>query len=140
MKADDLLTLYRNINQFGKEIGLEYELLPDSTFLNRITIRAKHLSTPTVAHGAVVAALADSTLGLAALSVATKTENIVSTIEFKINYLKPVSLGDVITGIPKIRQIGKKIIFVDADFFNQNEELIATASGTFNQYPAVKLF
>jgi len=140
MTIEALITLYRNINQFGKEIGLEYELLSDSIVINRLKIEPKHLSTPTVAHGAVVAALADSTLGLAALSVATKEENIVSTIEFKINYIRPVSLGDIITGIPNIRQKGKKIIFVEADFVNQREELIATANGTFNQYPAVKLF
>jgi len=140
MKLEDLVTLYRNINIFGKELGLEYELLPEGIIINRLIIQAKHLSTPTVAHGAVVAALADSTLGLAALSAATKSENIVSTVEFKINYLKPVSLGDTITGIPNIRQTGKKIIFVEADFTNQNNDLVATANGTFNQYPAVKLF
>jgi uncharacterized protein (TIGR00369 family) len=135
-----IIDLYRMSNQYGREIDLEYEFLPDDTVVNRITIGQKHLATPKAAHGGVLATLADSTLGLAALAISHKNGNLVSTVEFKINYLKPALLGDTITGIPRVRQVGKKIIFVEADFFNQNNELIATASGTFNQYPFTKVF
>lgn len=140
MIEQNIIDLYRQSNQFGKEIELEYDFLPDDTVINRITIGKKHLATPIAAHGGVMATLADSTLGVAALAISHKNGNLVSTIEFKINYLKPALLGDTITGIPRVRQVGKKIIFVDADFFNQKEELVATASGTFNQYPFSKVF
>jgi len=140
MLPQQIIDLYRQTNIFGKELGIDYEILPDSTVVNRITIVKNHLATPTVAHGGVMAAFADSTLGLAALMVSFKNENIVSTVEFKINYIKPVSLGDTILGIPRVRHEGRKIIFIEADFFNQNQELVATANGTFNQYPAMKLF
>lgn len=135
-----IIELYRQSNQFGREIELEYDFLPDDTVINRITIGKKHLATPIAAHGGVIATLADSTLGVAALAISHKSGNLVSTVEFKINYLKPALLGDTITGVPRVRQVGKKIIFVDADFFNQKDELIATASGTFNQYPFSKVF
>lgn len=136
----DIVALYRQSNLFGKEIDLEYDILPDGEVINRITISKKHLATPVAAHGGVVAALADSTLGVAALALSQKNGNLVSTVEFKINYLKPVLLGDTIRGISRVRQAGKKLIFVEADFVNQKEELVATASGTFNQYPFTKVF
>jgi uncharacterized protein (TIGR00369 family) len=140
MIEQNIIDLYQESNQFGKEIELEYDFLPNNTVINRITIAKKHLATPVAAHGGVLATLADSTLGVAALAISHKNGNLVSTIEFKINYLKPALLGDTITGLPRVRQVGKKIIFVDADFFNQKDELVATASGTFNQYPFHKVF
>lgn len=136
----DIVELYKQSNQFGKEIDLQYDILPDGEVINRITIGQKHLATPVAAHGGVMAALADSTLGVAALAVSQKNGNLVSTVEFKINYLKPALLGDTIRGISRVRQVGKKLIFVEADFLNQKEELVATASGTFNQYPFTKVF
>lgn len=140
MIDQSIIALYKQSNQFGKEIDLEYDILPGGEVINRITIGQKHLATPVAAHGGVMAALADSTLGVAALSVSYKNGNLVSTVEFKINYLKPVLLGDTIKGLPRIRQVGKKLIFVEADFVNQNNELVATANGTFNQYPFTKVF
>lgn len=136
----DIVALYRQSNQFGKEINLEYDILPDGEVINRITISQKHLATPKAAHGGVMAALADSTLGVAALAVSQKNGNLVSTVEFKINYMKPALLGDTIRGLSRVRQVGKKLIFVEADFLNQKDELVATANGTFNQYPFTKVF
>lgn len=140
MSEIDIVTLYKHSNVFGKTIDLDYDILPNGDVINRITIAKKHLATPTTAHGGVVAALADSTLGVAALSVSQKNGNLVSTVEFKINYLKPAMLNDTIRGIANIRNVGKKLIFVEADFYNQEDELVATASGTFNQYPFTKVF
>lgn len=140
MIEEDIIALYRRSNQFGREIELEYEVLPDGQVLHQLTIKEKHLATPVAAHGGVIAALADSTLGVAALAYSQQFGNLVSTVEFKINYLKPVLLGDTIKGVSRIRQAGKRLVFVDADFINQRDELIATASGTFNQYPFSKVF
>lgn len=136
----NIVELYKMSNEFGRTIDFEYDFLPNGEVTNKIIIDKKHLATPVTAHGGVIAALADSTLGIAALAESQKDGNLVSTVEFKINFLKPACLGDVISGFSRVRKVGKKIIFVEADFLNQNEELIATASGTFNQYPFSKVF
>ncbi|MCO5260537.1 MAG: PaaI family thioesterase [Crocinitomicaceae bacterium] len=136
----NIVELYKMSNEFGRTIDFEYDILPNGDVVNRITIDKKHLATPVAAHGGVLAALADSTLGVAALAESQKEGNLVSTVEFKINYLKPAFLGDVISGVSRVRKVGKKLIFVEADFVNQKDELIATASGTFNQYPFTKVF
>ena len=140
MKGQQIIDLYRMTNQFGRHIEMDYFTNEDDLIINQIEIKDMHLATPNVSHGGVISALADSTLGIAALQQSAKDGNLVSTVEFKINYLKPAKLGDKITGVPRVRKIGRSIIFVEADFTNQKEELIATASGTFNQYPASKVF
>lgn len=140
MSKIDIVELYKKSNQFGKELELEYEFMEHGGTINKLHISQKHLATPTHAHGGVIAALADSTLGVAALAIAQKQGNLVSTVELKINFMKPVALGDTITGSPRVRQAGKRIIFVDGEFTNQKGELIGTASGTFNQYPFTKVF
>lgn len=140
MEGQQLIDLYKMTNQFGRTIDLNYFINEDGVMINQIQIQEIHLATPNVSHGGVISALADSTLGLAALKESAHDGNLVSTVEFKINYLKPAKLGDMITGTPRVRKIGRSIIFVEADFTNQREELIATASGTFNQYPASKVF
>lgn len=140
MVSNELIKLYEQSNQFGRLIDLQYELLENGTIANSITIVEKHLATPIASHGGVVATLADSTLGMAALMISQKEGNLVSTVEFKVSYLKPARLGDTITGLPRVRQVGKKIIFVDADFINQDGVVVALANGTFNQYPMDKVF
>ena len=140
MSEIDIVELYKQSNQFGKTINFEYDIRPNGDVLNRITIAQQHLATPVAAHGGVLAALADSTLGIAALAVSQKNGNLVSTVEFKITYMQPAFLNDVISGISRVRKVGKKLIFVEADFVNQKDELVATASGTFNQYPFTKVF
>ncbi len=140
MIQHEIIALYRQGNQFGKLIDMEYDVLEDGTITHQIKISEKHLATPVAAHGGVLSALADSTLGVAALAVSAKDGNVVSTVEFKITYMRPVIKGDIIEGIPRVRQAGKKIIFVEADFVNQNGELVGIANGTFNQYPATKIF
>ena len=140
MVSNELIELYDQSNQFGRLIGLMYQVQEDGTLINTITIEEKHLATPIASHGGVLATLADSTLGMAALMISKDNGNLVSTVEFKISYLKPARLGDTITGVPRVRQVGKKIIFVEADFINQDGVVVALANGTFNQYPMDKVF
>ncbi len=140
MNSRQILELYKMTNQFGRTIELDYYLDENEVIINKIEIKPIHLATPNVSHGGVISALADSTLGVAALAESSKEGNLVSTVEFKISYLRPAKLGDIITGVPRIRKIGKSLIFVEADILNQKNDLIATACGTFNQYPANKVF
>ena len=52
------------------------------------------LSSHNVAHGGVIALLVDSTMGYAVFTV-LKHRQLTSTLEFKINYFRPVMAGQV---------------------------------------------
>ena len=103
-------------------------------------IQDQHMATPVAAHGGAVAGFMDGILGVAALSVSAMESNLVSTIEFKINFLNPVYESDLLFGIGTVVQKGKRIIIASGEIVckNRNNQLIAKAIGTFNAYPFEK--
>lgn len=133
-----LLALYNETNQFGKLNGMELLSYSDGEIEYVMTIKQIHLATPIAAHGGVLAAYMDGVMGVAALTSSAKNLCLVSTVEFKINYLKPVILGDVLTGKGSVISAGKRIIIAKGEIFNQKGELVSIATGTFNAYPYQK--
>ena len=135
-----LIELYIAQNNFGKTLGMDFKIIEPGLVHYFITIKPEHLATPKAAHGGVISALMDGLLGVTALSVSAKDNNIISTVEFKINFLGPAFLGDTLQGIGKVDQQGKRLIITSGDIIcpARNNALIAKAMGTFNAYPAEK--
>lgn len=126
-------------NEFGRYLGMDFSIEGRGKVYYKMVVSENHLATPSTAHGGVLAALADAGLGVGALSVSAEFGNIVSTVEFKISYIAPAKLNDRLILTSKLVRAGKSIIFMEAQIINQNNELIAQANGTFNQYPVDKL-
>ncbi|MEZ7901567.1 MAG: PaaI family thioesterase [Flavobacteriales bacterium] len=138
---DNPIEIYKRINQFSKENGMVLTVELPGESIYRMVVLEKHLSSPNVCHGGVVAGFMDSVLGSAALSLSLQKGALVSTVEFKINYFKPVFLGDKLLGKGKVDFEGKKLISSTAEIFVEKdgeEILIAKAIGTFNKYPLEK--
>jgi len=138
---EKIIELYRQYNSFGNQMNMDFEILEPGKVLYRMTIGIEHLATPVAAHGGAIAGLMDATLGVAGLSKTAEQGKIVSTVEFKINYLAPVSLGDELEAVGTVISAGKRILFIEGEIFKWREgqkKLLAKASGTFNAYPAEK--
>lgn len=136
---DLLIKVYSETNQFGHLIGIDLVKFEADEIRYTLTIEDKHLATPTTAHGGVLSAYMDGILGLAALYVSSEHGNLVSTVEFKINYLKPARKGDVLIGVGTIISAGKRIIIASGEIIDQKTgEKVAIATGTFNAYPYQK--
>jgi acyl-CoA thioesterase len=135
-----LIEQYNLHNDFGKTIGMHFEIIEPGLVHYFLTVKQNHLATPATAHGGVISSLMDGLLGVAALSAVEKENKVVSTIEFKINFLSPAFLHDNLHGIGKVEQKGNRLIIVSGDIFcvNRENSLIAKAIGTFNAYPAEK--
>ena len=56
----------------------------------------------------------------------------------KISFIAPGALNDELLGTAKVIKRGRRLLFVEGDIHNQDGKLIATATGTFNAYPAEK--
>jgi uncharacterized protein (TIGR00369 family) len=134
----DLIEKYNNSNRFGELLGMSYQIKSPGCVEYELTILPKHLATPIASHGGVVASLVDAALGVACLSLVFPEGKVVSTIEFAIKYLKPVFLGDVILAKAQVISKGKRILVSEVKVYNQANELVASASGTFNAYPKEK--
>ncbi|MFA5574908.1 MAG: PaaI family thioesterase [Brumimicrobium sp.] len=140
MIDDKVLELYKASNNYGKFLDMKLEIPKDGEAIYTIEIQEKHLATPIAAHGGVVAGVIDGTMGVAALTIAGKTNRVVSTVDLRVNYLKPVVLGDTLTSKGEVLSAGKRLIYVEATVTNQDDVLVAKASGIFNAYPAEKAF
>ena len=135
---EKLLEIYNQVNQFGRENNLELEIIKPGEIIYKMKVEAKHLATPTAAHGGVVAAMMDGVLGVAALSIVAEEGKLVSTVEFKISYYAPAFLGDTLIGKGTIDKKGNRIIFASGEIKNQKGDTVAKATGTFNAYPFEK--
>jgi len=136
----DIIEQYIKDNQFGQVLGMHFRIQEPGLVHYFLTINQSHLSTPRAVHGGVIAAMMDGVLGVAALSKTALEKRIVSTVEFKINYLSPSLVGDELMGIGKVESQGKRLIVCSGDIIctNRGNMAIAKALGTFNAYPLEK--
>jgi uncharacterized protein (TIGR00369 family) len=135
---------YNHINAYGQANGMTLSVPTPGQAEYRMVIRPEHLSSPGVAHGGVLAGLMDAVLGAAALSLAFTTGELVSTVEFKLNFLHPVRLGDVLRATAQVDHAGKSLVVCSGTIYRQvpgasgGETAVAQGMGTFNRYPAAK--
>ena len=129
---------YNRFNQFGKLLHIAFTIIKQGEVEYHATINEDLLATPKAAHGGFMATLCDGALGIAALSCVVEKDMVVATVEMNVKYLRPVFLGDQIIAKGIVISEGKRLIFSEAKVYNQENQLIASASGTFNAYPKEK--
>jgi uncharacterized protein (TIGR00369 family) len=138
-----LVAHYNRINRYGQANGMVLTVPAPGQAEYRMVIEDAHLSSPGTAHGGVLAGLLDAVLGAAALTQAFTVGELVSTVEFKINYFRPVHLGDELRAVAQVEHAGKSIMVVSGTIYRQGtgdgeDSAVAQGLGTFNRYPASK--
>ena len=133
-----LIEDYISNNNYGRLLGMNFTILEDGVVHYSLTISAEHLATPTSAHGGCIASLLDATMGVGALSLVAAKNQVVATVEMKINFLKGAVLNDQLLATSKLVKNGNKIIIMFAEIRNQKDEILAVSSGTFMPYDAKK--
>ncbi len=138
-----LVAHYNRINRYGQVNGMTLTVPAPGQAEYRMVITEAHLSSPGTAHGGVLAGLMDAVLGAAALTQAFTAGELVSTVEFKINYLRPVHLGDELRAVARVEHAGKSIVVVSGTIYRlgaptAEDPAVAQGLGTFNRYPAAK--
>ena len=114
---------------FIKLLGLEIEKIEHGACFSRLRIRDTLLNKHSVVHGGVIYSMADISMGVAVYSTLKSGEE-TSTVEIKINYLKPAKTS-LLTCEAKILKKGKNIAVMEADSRSGENSLIAKALGTF---------
>ena len=86
-----------------------------------------------VVQGGVIAQIADAAMGM---SLATLQEDHVwnTTIELKINFLRPVVEGRL-RAVGRVVEIKQSLLFGEADVFDAQDRLVARASSTCMAVP-----
>jgi uncharacterized protein (TIGR00369 family) len=135
----NFIELFKSINKYDLDNAMTFEIHAPGSITYRMTIQEKHLSSPNTAHGAAIAGFMDCVLGLSALSDAITRDTLTSTVEFKINYIRPVKLGEELVGTGAVIHRGKSLLIGHGEIrIAGSNELVALGQGTFNTYPFTK--
>lgn len=136
---DQFIKVFKAINKYDIDNNLSFEIHSPGSISYHMVVQEKHLSSPDTAHGAAIAGFMDCVLGLSALSEAITKSNLTSTVEFKINFVRPAHTGEKLIGIGKVVHKGKSLLISSGEIRHaESGELVAMGQGTFNTYPFSK--
>lgn len=112
----------------GSLLGIRILSAEEGRLVAEMDAQDKLLNSLGTIHGGVIASLADAVMGLACGTMLKKTSKF-TTLEFKINFIKPVISG-VIIGIGKVQHIGKSSCVSEAEIYDQDKQLVAKSTST----------
>ena len=131
-----IIEAYNRVNEFGRDHGFELSVVSDGIIEYRMTLEKRHEALPNYTHGGMIAGLMDGVLGVAALSISSKQERVIATLDFSIQFLNSAKTGTTLIGRGEVTKAGKNIIFVHGEIKQEgSSDIIATANGTFKTYP-----
>jgi len=139
MDASDItseldLTQFQHPDKFGEWMGYSIkEFSKEGKFASSaLKIRKDHLSPAGTVHGGVISGFFDFACGAAVFTTMSKGD-FCSTVELKVNYLKPIQLGDELLAKTSVIFRGKKLGVIHGFIYTNNaEEPSAMATATFN--------
>lgn len=130
----DALRDHANQVPMYKLIGMEVIDVGPGHSRFRLPFRPELTQPFGVMHGGALAAVADSAVAIALWGL-LGADKIFTTIEMKINYIAPVSNGEVIAE-GKIIHCGRRTAIGDVTVKDQNERLVAKCLATYIILPA----
>jgi uncharacterized protein (TIGR00369 family) len=128
------------VQGFIKYIGLTPVSLEPGKFITRLRLEKRHLQQDGFAHAGVIATMADHTAGYATYSLVPEGQRIL-TIEYKINFLRPVT-GEFLKCRAWVVKPGKQILITEAEVYSIKgdvETLVAKAMHTMTSVPEDKI-
>lgn len=126
---ESLLNWMKTNNPFWTLLGMEIIGIKKGWAKIRLPFTKKLTNGIGVAHGGAIFSPADSAVGMALIGLTERDESI-STLEMKINYLKPLSGGEIIAEA-KIVHRGTMTAIGDVEIRDGNGNLIAKGLATY---------
>jgi len=93
-----------------------------------LDVGPQHTSPPGTLHGGILCDLADAAMGCANLS-RLEPEELFTTVELKINFLKPVLEGRL-TAVGSVIRAGRTLALTDCRITDDEDALVAYATST----------
>lgn len=124
---------YQNRDQYGTWLGYKLKTFDRKKNIAELTLelRGDHVSSAGRIHGGVVSGLFDATCGLAVFTT-MDPEDFTSTVELKVNYFKPLEVGDRLVCRAEVEFRGNRLCTVAARLRRVGSKgPVAMASGTF---------
>jgi acyl-CoA thioesterase len=110
-------------------LGIRTLTLADGSAIFGLSVRHEHMNPYGVIHGGVVYSLVDTAMG-AALHSRMEPGETCATLEIKINYLAPVTGGDL-RAEARVLQRTRRVGVLEGRVTGDGGALVAAATGTF---------
>ena len=124
-----ILDWMKTRNPFWALLGMELLEIKKGWAMVRLPIEDKLTNAIGLVHGGAIFSAADSAVGMALVGLADRDENI-STLEMKINYMKPVN-GSEIIAEAKIIHHGSQTAIGDVDVRDEEQNLVSKGLATY---------
>ena len=116
-------------NHFPKSLGIELDLIEHGHARLSLDVKQRHLQLAGIMHGGAIATLVDTAVAFAIVG-ASKPGARFTTIEMKVNYLRPIREGRVVAEARLIRD-GRRVVVSDCDVFDSEGKLSAKGLVTY---------
>jgi len=126
---ESLLNWMKTNNPFWTLLGMEIIGIKKGWAKIRLPFTKKLTNGIGVAHGGAIFSPADSAVGMALIGLTARDESI-STLEMKINYLKPLSGGEIIAEAQIVHR-GTMTAIGDVEVRDGDGNLIAKGLATY---------
>jgi uncharacterized protein (TIGR00369 family) len=114
---------------FARLLGIELVDLSEAGATLGLEVRAEMLQNQGVVHGGVIASLVDTAAAFAVSTILAGDE-ITTTIDLTIHFLRPVTEGRL-TATAEVRRAGKRVIVLSVEITDAQGETVATAVTAF---------
>lgn len=121
---------------FIRDLGIELVGHGPGWCETRLAVQPRHRQQDSFVHAGVLATMADHTAGAAAGTLAARGQ-LVLTVEFKINLLRP-AIGDNVRCRSQLLKPGRNLSVAESEVFAQSagtEKLVAKATVTLALVP-----
>ncbi len=134
LTIDEITAALTRVGGLAPRLGIVFER-HGGRLRCRMPIDARHVGAPDVAHGGAITTLLDMALGVEALDRAAARGKATSTVELKVNFLRPARVGTILVTETAIEFEGKRLLVVRGRARDAaTGEAVALAVGTFNFY------
>ena len=117
---------------FQRNMGYRVEA-GDGQATVTLELAERHLNRSRIAHGGTIMALFDAAMGYACVPIAKDGFRGLVTVSMTTNFIHPVGEGTIrVEG--RRTGGGRKLVFCEAQAFDDAGTLIATCSGTFRRF------
>ena len=114
---------------FLKHLGVEVESVGPGSATLLLPVREEIMRNDGIVHGGAIASVIDSAFAFAIIPLLADNERTV-TIDLTIHYLRPLS-GGVAKTVARVVRVGRRVVTVSAELFDENGKLAATALSTY---------
>ena len=109
-------------------IGAEIVEAEEGRVVVELVASERHHHPGGVVQGGIITAIADAAMGIS-LMTAQPAGQANTTIELKINFIRPVTHGRL-RAVGKVVEIRKSLLFSEADVLDEDGKLVAHATST----------